>query len=87
MNSQDLNSATANVPHEPHSESSVPSEERVRVKRSALSAELAELLTVVDPASLVNVILQRGFAHGATDIHFDPTPAGVRVRYRIDGAL
>jgi type II secretory ATPase GspE/PulE/Tfp pilus assembly ATPase PilB-like protein len=87
MNSQDLNSATANVPHEPHSESSVPSEERVRVKRSALSAELAELLTVVDPASLVNVILQRGFAHGATDIHFDPTPAGVRVRFRIDGAL
>lgn len=87
MNSQDVNSAHANAAGELPSGVKAPSEERLRVERSALSAELAELLTVVDPASVVNVILQRGFAHGATDIHFDPTAAGVRVRFRIDGAL
>jgi len=54
---------------------------------SALTAELTELMGVVEPAALVNVILQRGFAHRATDVHLDPTVSGIRVRFRIDGAL
>ena len=54
---------------------------------AALSAELSELLSVVEPSSVVNVMLQRGFVHEATDIHMDPTPAGVRVRFRVDGAM
>ena len=87
MNSDDVNLATANGIGTSSPGSPLPAAEPARVERSALSAELGELLTVVDAASLVNVILQRGFAHGATDIHFDPTSAGVRVRFRIDGAL
>lgn len=54
---------------------------------SALTAELTELLGVVEPSAVVNVILQRGYAHRATDIHLDPSLTGVRVRFRIDGAL
>jgi type II secretory ATPase GspE/PulE/Tfp pilus assembly ATPase PilB-like protein len=54
---------------------------------SALTAELTELMGIVEPAALVNVILQRGFAHRATDIHLDPSVTGIRVRFRIDGAL
>lgn len=53
----------------------------------ALAAELEELLTVVEPASVANVVLQRGFVHGATDIHLDPTQLGTRIRFRVDGVL
>lgn len=59
----------------------------IRLGNSALTAELTELLGVVEPSSLVNVILQRGFAHRATDIHLDPAEDGTRIRFRIDGAL
>jgi type II secretory ATPase GspE/PulE/Tfp pilus assembly ATPase PilB-like protein len=54
---------------------------------SALAAELEELLSVVEPASVANVVLQRAFAHGATDIHLDPTTLGTRLRFRVDGVL
>lgn len=53
----------------------------------ALAAELEELLSVVEPASVANILLQRAFAHGATDIHLDPTTLGMRIRFRIDGIL
>ncbi|GAB5444563.1 MAG: hypothetical protein Fues2KO_49120 [Fuerstiella sp.] len=53
----------------------------------ALAAELEELLSVVEPASVANVVLQRGFVHGATDIHLDPTQLGTRIRFRVDGVL
>lgn len=53
----------------------------------ALVAELEELLSVVEPASIANVLLQRAFAHGATDIHLDPTNFGTRIRFRVDGVL
>ena len=39
------------------------SRKETRLGNSALAAELSELLSVVEPSSLVNVILQRGFAH------------------------
>lgn len=53
----------------------------------ALAAELEELLSVVEPASVANVLLQRAFDHGATDIHLDPTTLGTRIRFRVDGVL
>lgn len=56
-------------------------------RNMALVAELEELLSVVEPASVANVLLQRAFAHGATDIHLDPTNLGIRIRFRVDGVL
>ncbi len=58
-----------------------------RIPNTALAAELTELLTVVDPYAVADVILRRAFDHRATDVHLDPTPAGLRVRFRVDGRL
>lgn len=69
------------------SPSDVSSAPASRSQNAALIAELTSLLDVVDPASVANMILQRAFSHRATDIHLDPVPAGVRVRFRIDGML
>ena len=56
-------------------------------QNAALVAELSELLSVVGPASVANMVLQRAFAHRATDIHLDPTSVGTRIRFRVDGIL
>ncbi|HUG89471.1 MAG TPA: GspE/PulE family protein [Planctomycetaceae bacterium] len=53
----------------------------------ALQHELNELLDVVDPAPLVDLLLVRAFDLGATDIHLEPTDEGLRVRLRVDGML
>lgn len=58
-----------------------------RPNNAALAAELHELLSVVEPASVANMVLQRAFVHGATDIHLDPTTVGTRIRFRVDGVL
>lgn len=58
-----------------------------RPNNQALAAELHELLSVVEPASVANVVLQRAFSHNATDIHLDPTTLGTRIRFRVDGVL
>lgn len=58
-----------------------------KIPNTALSAELSELLQVVDPSSVADTMLQRAFSHRATDIHLDPTSAGIRVRFRVDGQL
>lgn len=60
---------------------------RPGVANAALSAELEELLGVVDPAVVGDMLLQRAFSCGATDIHLDPVPAGMRIRFRMDGVL
>ena len=36
---------------------------------------------------IVNEIIIDAVNHGASDIHFDPTPDGINVRIRIDGTL
>lgn len=69
-----------------------PIAEEVRLHQAppnnkALAAELEELLSVVEPASVANIVLQRAFDHGATDIHLDPTTLGTRIRFRVDGVL
>lgn len=86
MNIENLSSGTSGSQLE--SRTPAPALRReIRLGNSALAAELTELLGVVEPSSLVNVILQRGFSHRATDIHLDPAEDGTRIRFRIDGAL
>lgn len=36
---------------------------------------------------LLNLIIREAIQQGASDIHFEPSEAGMRVRYRIDGVL
>ncbi|MCH2202511.1 MAG: GspE/PulE family protein [Fuerstiella sp.] len=54
---------------------------------AALSAELIELLGVVDPGAIADMLLQRAHSYGATDIHLDSVSNGLRIRFRIDGLL
>lgn len=56
-------------------------------RQKALQEELRELVDVVGPAPLVDLLLERAFQLRATDIHLDPTKAGLRVRLRVDGVL
>lgn len=57
------------------------------VRQKALQEELRELVDVVGPAPLVDLLLERAFQLQATDIHLDPTDSGLRVRLRVDGLL
>ena len=57
------------------------------VRQKALQEELRSLVDVVGPAPLVDLLLERAFQLNATDLHFDPTEAGLRVRLRVDGLL
>ena len=59
----------------------------VESREIALQQELRALIDVVGPAPLVDLLLERSFQIGATDIHFDPTANGLRVRLRVDGLL
>lgn len=52
-----------------------------------LRDELTELLDVVGPGKLGDVVLDRAFELNATDLHFDPTATGLRIRMRVDGML
>jgi type II secretory ATPase GspE/PulE/Tfp pilus assembly ATPase PilB-like protein len=56
-------------------------------QKKALQEELRELVGVVGPASLVDLLLERSFQLRATDIHLDPNENGLRVRLRVDGIL
>ncbi|WP_406697101.1 GspE/PulE family protein [Singulisphaera sp. Ch08] len=49
--------------------------------------ELKELATTASIPDLINQILACACESRATDVHLDPTEAGVRVRFRIDGQL
>lgn len=40
-----------------------------------------------DVIHIVHAVLEEGFAAAATDIHFEPRPQGLEVRFRIDGAM
>jgi type II secretory ATPase GspE/PulE/Tfp pilus assembly ATPase PilB-like protein len=56
-------------------------------RQKALQEELRELVDLVGPAPLVDLLLERAFQLRATDIHLDPTQTGLRVRLRVDGML
>ncbi len=57
------------------------------VRQKALQEEMRELVDVVGPGPLVDLLLERAFQLQATDIHLDPTDKGLRVRLRVDGLL
>src|SRR5262245_38681617 len=57
------------------------------IRQKALREELQELLDVVEPAQIVDLLLERAFQLHTTDIHLDPGEAGLRVRVRVDGML
>jgi type II secretory ATPase GspE/PulE/Tfp pilus assembly ATPase PilB-like protein len=54
---------------------------------AGLRDELNELLEVVGPGQLGEVIMDRAFSLNATDLHFEPTGNGLRIRIRVDGLL
>jgi type II secretory ATPase GspE/PulE/Tfp pilus assembly ATPase PilB-like protein len=56
-------------------------------RQMALQQELRELVDVVGPGPLVDLLLERAFQLQATDIHLDPNDQGLRVRLRVDGLL
>ncbi|MBM81017.1 MAG: general secretion pathway protein GspE [Planctomycetaceae bacterium] len=56
-------------------------------RQKALQEELKELVEVVGPGPLVDLLLERSFQLRATDIHLDPNADGLRVRLRVDGLL
>ena len=61
--------------------------ERAGIRQKALQEELRELVDVVGPGPLVDLLLERAFQLQATDIHLDPGESGLRVRLRVDGLL
>jgi general secretion pathway protein E len=50
-------------------------------------SHLRELASEAPTIQTVNRILQEAISVGASDIHFEPNSEGLRVRYRVDGAL
>ncbi len=61
--------------------------DKVEVRHKALQQELQELVDVVGPGPLVDLLLERAFEVGATDIHLDPVSDGLKIRLRVDGLL
>ena len=57
------------------------------IRQKALQQELRELVDVVGPGPLVDLLLERAFELGATDVHFDPRADGLMVRLRVDGMM
>ncbi len=57
------------------------------IRQKALQEELRQLLDVVGPGPLVDLLLERAFQLKATDVHLDPSDSGIRVRLRVDGLL
>ncbi|WP_437205774.1 GspE/PulE family protein [Planctomicrobium sp. SH664] len=56
-------------------------------RQRALHEELTSLIGIVGPAPLVDLLLERAFELGATDVHFDPRRDGLHLRLRLDGIL
>ncbi len=67
--------------------STSPAKKTEHIRQKALQEELSQLVDVVGPGPLVDLLLERSFQLEATDIHFDPTEDGLRIRLRVDGLL
>ncbi len=63
------------------------SETSTDIRHEGLREELSELLDVIGPGPLSDVMLERAFECRATDIHLEPTANGLRIRFRVDGLL
>ncbi len=59
----------------------------IEARQRALQEELTGLISLVGAAPLVELLLERAFELGATDIHFDPQRDGLHVRLRLDGVM
>ncbi|MBW3539029.1 MAG: GspE/PulE family protein [Planctomycetes bacterium] len=70
-----------------HPEVAPPVKSRGDLRQKALTEELSQLVDVVDPGPLVDLLLVRAFDLHATDLHLDPVEEGLRVRLRVDGML
>lgn len=55
--------------------------------KGATAKDPAQLAEDAPTIRLVNSIIERSLRRNASDIHFEPQRAGIRVRYRIDGLL
>lgn len=66
-----------------HRSAALPAEARQR----ALQEELLALIGIVGAAPLIDLLIERAFELGATDIHFDPQKDGLNLRLRLDGIL
>ncbi|HEX7119598.1 MAG TPA: GspE/PulE family protein [Longimicrobiales bacterium] len=53
----------------------------------ALADDLEEMANQAPVVRLVNLLLAEAVAAGASDVHLEAEPAGMRVRYRLDGVL
>lgn len=56
-------------------------------RQKALQEELKSLIDLVGVEPLVDLLLERAFQLGATDIHLDPRENGIVLRIRLDGFL
>lgn len=90
-------------PDASHSSGAAPSSEKVvqagaarvesgkrlppEARQRALQEELTGLIDLVGMEPLVDLLLERAFQLGATDIHLDPRPNGIVLRLRLDGIL
>jgi type II secretory ATPase GspE/PulE/Tfp pilus assembly ATPase PilB-like protein len=72
------------VTHSPPPTTGAPPPEQ---RQRALQEELRSLVDVVGAAPLVDLLLERAFELGGTDLHFDPRDDGLHVRLRLDGIL
>ena len=57
------------------------------IRQKALQEELRSLVDVVGAGPLVDLLLERAFQLGATDVHFDPQKDGLMTRLRVDGMM
>ena len=63
------------------SENVIPAKVRPpETPHEGLRDELLELLDVVGPGKLGDVVLDRAFELNATDLHLEPTASGFRIR-------
>ena len=58
-----------------------------QIRQKALQEELRGLMDVVGAGPLVDLLLERAFQLGATDVHFDPRKDGLMTRLRVDGMM
>jgi len=68
-------------------ESDVEVIEREEVDESPAVTDLSQLVDGSPIVNLVNVALLTAVRDGASDIHMEPSAAGTRIRYRMDGQL
>jgi len=60
-----------------------------RLALTQLGTQIEQLSRPPEPRvpELVDLLLLQAVHHQASDVHFEPTPAGLNVRYRLDGVL